>query len=72
MKTILHLGVATLLLAGCHRSGSMQREQQEYQVVQEGSASGETSTALNAPGESAAVLPPTTNSNVDTTGTFAG
>src|ERR1051325_3798048 len=69
MKTILHLGVAALLLAGCHRKGSMQREQQQYEVVQEGAASGVTST-INAPGETAPA--PITNTNVDTTTAFAG
>ncbi len=69
MKTILHLGVAALLLTGCHRSGSsMQREQQQYEVVQEGAASGVTST-INAPGETP---PPITNTNADTTTAFAG
>jgi hypothetical protein len=68
MKTILHLGVAALLLAGCHRDGSMQREQKQYEVVQEGAASGVTST-INAPGETPA---PITNTNADTTTAFAG
>lgn len=58
---------ATLLLAfGCSRAGKVQRNQQEYQTVQEGSASGVTST-INAPGET---TPPLTNTNVDTTTNF--
>jgi hypothetical protein len=51
------------LVVGCSRSGKVQRNQQQYQTVQEGSASGVTST-INAPGETA---PPLTNTNVDTT-----
>jgi hypothetical protein len=44
----------------------MQRTQQDYQTVQEGSASGVTST-INAPGETP---PPLTNTNADTTTNF--
>ncbi|HEV7572961.1 MAG TPA: hypothetical protein VGQ21_15790 [Thermoanaerobaculia bacterium] len=51
------------LAFGCSRSGKVQRNQQQYQTVQEGSASGVTST-INGPGETA---PPLTNTNVDTT-----
>ena len=48
---------------GCSRSAKDQRKQQDYQSVQEGCASGVTST-INAPGESPA---PMSNTNVDTT-----
>jgi hypothetical protein len=75
-KTAIEIGqmtqkIATLaalgfLVFGCSRSGKMQRNQQDYQTVQEGSASGVTST-INAPGETA---PPLTNTNVDTTTNF--
>jgi len=58
--------------ASCGRSGKMQRDQQQYDVVQEGSATGVTST-INAPGENPP--PPVTSStitgtNVDTTTAF--
>jgi hypothetical protein len=58
--------------ASCGRSGKMQRDQQQYDVVQEGSATGVTST-INAPGENPP--PPMTSStitgtNVDTTTAF--
>ncbi|HKO57158.1 MAG TPA: hypothetical protein VJ276_14880, partial [Thermoanaerobaculia bacterium] len=70
MKTILPLAVAALLLAGCHRGSSqVQREQQQYEVVQEGAASGVTST-INAPGDTTTA--PITGTNVDTTTAFAG
>jgi hypothetical protein len=52
----------TALLAGCGGNAS-KRKQQEYEVVQEGSASGVTST-IQGPGET---LPPITDTNVDTT-----
>jgi hypothetical protein len=52
-----------LLVFGCSRSGKVTRSEQQYQVVQEGSASGVTST-INGPGETP---PPMTNTNADTT-----
>ena len=60
------LAAVALLVFGCGRSGKMQRDQKQYQVVQEGSASGVTST-INGPGETA---PPLTNTNADTTTNF--
>ena len=58
--------VAALLVAACHgRTKSVQREQQQYNVVQEGQSSGVTST-ISAPGE----LPPLTATNADTTSNF--
>jgi hypothetical protein len=70
-KTLIYLAMAALL-AGCRggSSGSLQRkDQQNYDVVQEGQASGVTST-INAPGE--AVPPPVamTGTNADTTSNF--
>jgi len=62
-QKIATLAAIGLLVFGCSRSGKMQRKQQDYQAVQEGSASGVTST-INAPGET---TPPMTNTNVDTT-----
>ena len=53
------------LLAGCGRSGVHQK-QHEYEVVQEGSATGVTST-IQGPGET---LPPITGTNADTTTAF--
>jgi hypothetical protein len=60
------LVVLIALIAGCSRSGKMQRGQQQYQVVQEGSASGVTST-INGPGET---TPPVSDTNADTTTNF--
>ena len=57
--------VAAGLLAGCGRS-TAQRNQHEYEVVQEGSASGVTAT-IHGPGET---VPPITDTNVDTTTAF--
>ena len=60
------LAVLLALAIGCSRSGRMQHGQEQYQVVQEGSASGVTST-INGPGETRA---PATDTNVDTTTNF--
>ncbi|HEV7425388.1 MAG TPA: hypothetical protein VGQ46_03405 [Thermoanaerobaculia bacterium] len=62
-QKIATLAAIAFLVFGCSRSGKVQRNQQQYQTVQEGSASGVTST-INAPGET---TPPLTNTNVDTT-----
>ncbi len=60
------LGIA-IVIAACHRgSTSMQREQKNYDVVQEGQASGVSST-ISAPGETP---PPMSNTNADTTSNF--
>ncbi|MBV9069208.1 MAG: hypothetical protein JO093_10380 [Acidobacteria bacterium] len=66
IRKIATLACTAFLVFGCSRSGKVQRSQQQYQTVQEGSASGVTST-INAPGETA---PPLTNTNVDTTTNF--
>jgi hypothetical protein len=66
------LGLLVVAVAACSgRSSRMQRDQQQYDVVQEGSADGVTST-INAPGET---TPPTTataitDTNIDTTTNF--
>jgi hypothetical protein len=69
LATLLFAGVCVV---GCGRAKDMHRQQQSYDVVQEGNASGVTST-INAPGET---TPPTataplttsmTTTNVDTT-----
>jgi hypothetical protein len=70
-KTLIYL-VLAVLVAACRggSSGSLQRkDQQNYDVVQEGQATGVTST-INAPGE---VPPPPatmTGTNADTTSNF--
>src|ERR1041385_7747062 len=66
IRKIPTLAALALLIFGCSRSGKMQRDQKQYDVVQEGSASGVTST-INAPGET---KPPVTDTNVDTTTAF--
>ena len=55
--------LSAALVSGCGRSQPAQRKDQNYQVVQEGQASGVTST-INGPGET---TPPMTNTGVDTT-----
>lgn len=60
------LAAFALLVFSCSRSGKMQRDQKQYDVVPEGSASGVTST-INGPGET---TPPVTNTNADTTTNF--
>ncbi|HEX7680046.1 MAG TPA: hypothetical protein VF713_18090 [Thermoanaerobaculia bacterium] len=63
---ILTLAAFALLVFACSRSGKMQRDQKQYDVVPEGSASGVTST-INGPGETP---PPVTDTNADTTTNF--
>jgi hypothetical protein len=59
-----------LSATGCRRgTGSMTREQQNYDVVQEGAPTG-TSTTVGAPGETATVPVAMTNTNADTTTNF--
>ena len=64
-QKIATLAAIAFLVFGCSRSAKVQRKQQDYQSVQEGSASGVTST-INAPGETPA---PMTTKNVVTTTT---
>ena len=61
-------GAILLIFAAisCGRQQKMQRDQQNYDVVQEG-ATGTATTTLAAPGETA---PPATATNVDTTTAF--
>ena len=65
MRSLSVCCVALLLMSACHRAGSSGVSQtRNYEVVEEGSASG-VATNVNAPGENAA--PPLTNTGVDTT-----
>lgn len=64
-KTAIVL-ICAALAAGCHRTQTVQRGSQNYQVVEEGQASGVTST-INAPGETP---PPLTDTAIDTTTNF--
>jgi hypothetical protein len=66
IRRISTFATLVLLVTACSRSGKMQRGQQQYQTVQEGSASGVTST-INGPGETPA---PLTDTNADTTTNF--
>src|SRR6266581_3838599 len=61
-----------LAAASCSRSGKIQRDQQKYDVIQEGSSDGGVTSTINGPGET---TPPLTTStvtgtNVDTTTAF--
>lgn len=58
--------ICAALAAGCHRSKTARSADQNYQVVEEGQASGVTST-INAPGETP---PPLTDTAFDTTTNF--
>jgi hypothetical protein len=67
------LGILLIFAAvSCSRSGKMQRDQQTYDVVQEGSSSGEVTSTINAPGETntAVTSSAITGTNVDTTTAF--
>jgi len=66
IRKIPTLAALALVVFGCSRSTKVERGQQQYDVVQEGSASGVTST-INGPGETKA---PVTDTNVDTTTNF--
>lgn len=58
--------ICAALAAGCHRTQTARRGNENYQVVEEGQASGVTST-INAPGETP---PPLTDTAFDTTTNF--
>lgn len=58
--------ICAVLAAGCHRSKTARSADQNYQVVEEGQASGVTST-INAPGEAPPAL---TDTAFDTTTNF--
>src|SRR3954463_12344827 len=62
----LSILICSAVVLGCGRSQTAKRAEQNYQVVQEGQASGVTST-INGPGETP---PPITDTNVDTTTNF--
>jgi hypothetical protein len=73
MKPKIYSVFLAVLLAACggRNSGVQKNQQQDYEVVQEGTSTGVTST-INGPGDTA---PPLTNStitgtNVDTTTNF--
>ena len=66
IATIATIATVALVVLGCGRSGKMHRGQQQYDVVQEGSASGVTST-INGPGETTARA---TDTSADTTTNF--
>ena len=68
-KSLIYLGILALA-AACRGRGSgdsLQREQQQYDVVQEGQTSTAVTSTINAPGEPAA---PMTGTNADTTSNF--
>jgi hypothetical protein len=68
MKTKLICSLLILTLAAaCGRSSAGRDQQQQYETVSEGSASGVTST-IHGPGET---LPPITGTNADHTTAFA-
>ena len=64
-KTAILL-ICAALAAGCHRTQTARRGDPNYQVVEEGQASGVAST-INAPGETP---PPLTDTAIDTTTNF--
>jgi hypothetical protein len=66
IRKIPTLAALAFVVFGCSRSGKMQRDQKQYDVVPEGSASGVTST-INGPEDA---KPPVTETNADTTTAF--
>lgn len=67
MKSKLMFPIVVLALAtACGRDSANRTAQKDYEVVQEGSANGVTST-IQGPGET---LPPVTGTNADTTTAF--
>ncbi|HUP59260.1 MAG TPA: hypothetical protein VNA69_02445 [Thermoanaerobaculia bacterium] len=64
MRTLSILMAGVMALAACGRGAK--QDQQQYEVVEEGSASGVTGT-IHGPGET---VPPITNTNADTTTAF--
>jgi hypothetical protein len=71
-KTLIYLALALLPAIGCRggKDESLQRQQQQYDTVQEGQTSSATSTIV-APGETAPPVAGMTNTNADTTTAFA-
>jgi hypothetical protein len=72
-KTLIYLAIAALLAVGCHRSGSgdsLQRQQQQYDTVQEGQSSTAVTSTIIAPGEVAPPAAGMTGTNSDTTTNF--
>src|SRR5687768_17962579 len=69
MKNKLIYPLVVVMVAACGGDGDQtaRQNQGEYETVQEGSASGVTST-ISGPGET---LPPITGTNADTTTAFA-
>src|SRR5688572_4668565 len=69
MKNKLIYPLVVVMVAACGGDGDQtaRQSQGEYETVQEGSASGVTST-IHGPGET---LPPITGTNADTTTNFA-
>lgn len=65
-KASVLLPVLLAAAIACGHDGVEKRDQQNYDVVEEGAANGITST-ISGPGE---VLPPITNTNADTTTAF--
>jgi hypothetical protein len=71
MKRTIIVSITALLLAGaCGRAGgNLQRDQKQYEVVEEGQA-GSVSSTIAAPGEVLPPLMPMTGTNADTTTAF--
>jgi hypothetical protein len=71
-KSLIYLVIPALLAAGCHRSGSdsLQRQQQQYDTVQEGQSSTAVTSTITAPGEVAPPAAGMTGTNSDTTTNF--
>jgi hypothetical protein len=66
MKAKVVLLACLVLAVACGGDSVTKRDQQDYDVVEEGAANGVTST-ISGPGE---VLPPVTNTNADNTTAF--
>ncbi len=68
-KTLILVASAAILASACGRPAKLQRDQEQYEVVQEGSA-GAVSSTISAPGETPPPMPTLTGTNADTTTAF--
>lgn len=72
-KALIYLVIPALMAAGCHRRGSgdsLQRQQQQYDTVQEGQSSTAVTSTITVPGEVAPPAAGMTGTNSDTTTNF--
>ena len=72
-NALIYLSAAAFLASGCHRgesTDSLQRQQQQYDTVQEGQSSTAVTSTITAPGEAQLPNAGMTGTNADTTTNF--